>query len=100
MVDRPSADTSIEVTLRIPGMWEHPSELVERLPDGYRLKPDELTLPDGARFEFDPLPADKEFPGVFASSCPKLPTETEREQIENYTVNACLTGPGGSLDAA
>ena len=25
---------------------------------------------------------------------------TEREQIENYRVNACLTGPGGSLDAA
>ena len=100
MVDRPSADTSIEVTLRIPGTWEHPRELVERLPAGCRLEPEELILPNGARFEFRPLPADEQFPGIFASSCPKLPTETEREQIDSYTVNVCLTGPGGSLDAA
>lgn len=100
MADRPSFETSIEVTLRIPGTWEHPRELVERLPDGCRLEPETLVLPDGARFEFNPLPADEQFSGIFASSCHKLPTETEREQIENYTVNACLTGPGGSLDAA
>jgi hypothetical protein len=100
MVDRNTARTSIEVTMRIPGMWEHPGELVEGLPKGYRLTPEELILPDGARFEFNPVAADEDFPAIFAGSCPKLPTPREREQIENYKVNACLTGPGGSLQAA
>jgi len=100
MVSRRSASNSVEVTLRIPGTWRHPSELVERMPEGCRLTPEELVLPSGARFEFNALDADEEFPAVFASSCPKLPTEEEREQIENYTVNVCLTGPGGSLPAA
>jgi hypothetical protein len=100
MVNRLSPQTSIEVTMRIPGTWEHPGELIENLPDGYRLTPEELILPDGARFEFNPLPADDQFVEIFAGSCPKTPTESERERIEKYTVNACLTGPGGSLEAA
>jgi hypothetical protein len=100
VVNRISADPAIEVTLRLPGTWEHPRELVERLPAGCRLTAEELILPTGKRFEFNALDADEDFPGVFAGSCPKLPTEEEREQIENYTVNVCLTGPGGSLEAA
>ena len=57
-------------------------------------------LADGSEFELNVLPADDEFPRIFAGSCPKLPTESEREQIENYQVNICLTGRGGSIEAA
>ena len=57
-------------------------------------------LADGTEFEIHALPADDEFPRIFATSCPKLPTEDEREQIENYKINICLTGPGGSLELA
>ena len=28
---------SVTIALRIPGMWSHPKELVERLPADYRL---------------------------------------------------------------
>lgn len=100
MVDRIATEPIIEVTLRLPGTWEHPGELIERLLAGCQLTAQELILPGEKRFEFNPLPADEDFPGVFAGSCPKLPTEQEREQIENFTVNACITGPGGNLEAA
>ena len=91
---------SPEVTFRIPGAWSGPAEFVERLPRGCRCTPEALVLGDGAEFEFNALPADEEFPRIFAGSCPKLPTESEREQIENYNVNVCLTGRGGSIEAA
>ena len=89
-----------EVTLRIPGLWSGPEEFVKRLPRGCRCTPEMLTLADGTQFEFNALPADEEFPGIFAGSCPKLPTEDERQRIENYKVNLCLTGHGGSIEAA
>lgn len=100
MVNRLAKEHVIEVTLRLPGTWEHPGELIERLPEGCRLTPEALILPNGKSFEFNPLSSDEDFPRVFAGSCPKLPTEEEREQIENFTVNACITGPGGNLEAA
>jgi hypothetical protein len=59
-----------------------------------------LVLADGSAFELHVLPADEEFPRIFSGSCPKTPTDDERERIENYTVNVCLTGPGGSIAAA
>ena len=86
--------------MRIPGVWSGPEEFVERLPRGCRCTPETLRLADGSEFEFNALPADEEFPSVFAGSCPKLPTESEREQIENYKVNLCLTARGGSIEAA
>lgn len=89
-----------EVTLRIPGTWSRPEEFYERLPRGCRCTENSLVLVDGAEFELNVLPADEEFPRIFAGSCPKLPTESERERIENYKVNICLTGRGGSIEAA
>jgi len=88
------------VTLRIPGTWSKPDEFYENLPRGCRSTEEGLVLADGSEFELRVLPADDEFPRIFADSCPKLPTEDEREQIENYKVNICLTGRGGSLQAA
>jgi hypothetical protein len=91
---------SVEVTFRIPGNWSHPRELLTRLPEGHRLTADELILPDGARIEFNPLPPDDQFPGIFRSTCRREPTREEMRIVRRYTVNVGLTGPGGSLDAA
>jgi hypothetical protein len=89
-----------EVTLRIPGGWLKPEEFFQRLPPGCRATEQGLAFDDGSEFELHALPADEEFPRIFAGSCPKLPTESERAQIESYQVNICLTGRGGSIDAA
>jgi hypothetical protein len=89
-----------EVTLRIPGGWSRPEEFYEGLPRGFRCTDEGLVSIDGSEFELHVLPADEQFPEIFAGSCTHLPTETEREQIENYKVNICLTGRGGSISAA
>jgi hypothetical protein len=96
---KPDSD-EIHVTLRIPGMWSGPQEFVQALPKGCRCNGEALKLADGTEFEFNALPADNEFAEVFANSCPKRPTDDEIERIENYKVNACISGPGGSLAAA
>jgi hypothetical protein len=100
MAQMADSRTSIEVTLRIPGTWAHPGELIERLPTGYRLTPDALIMPDDTKVEFNPMPRDDQFAQIFRSSCRRPPTAEELGQIDNYTVNVGLTGPGGSLDAA
>lgn len=92
--------TPVEVTLRIPGRWSHPGELVEALPAGYRLTPDALIMPDGTNVEFNPMPPDDQFAQIFRSSCRRPPTEEELRRIDDYTVNVGLSGPGGSLEAA
>jgi len=88
------------ITLRIPGDWSHPSELVERLPAGFRLTPDVLVLPNGAKIDFIPLSPDDQFASIFESSCRRPPTDEELAVVARYTVNVGLTGPGGSLESA
>jgi len=90
----------INVDLRIPGRWSHPRDLIERLPDGCRMKPGTLTLPDGARVDVGFLPPDDQFPGIFRSSCRRLPTEEELATADGYTVNVALSSNGGSTEAA
>jgi hypothetical protein len=90
----------VEVTLRVPGRWSNPGELIEKLPAGYRLTPDALIMPDGTKVEFNPMPPDDQFAQIFRSSCRRPPTEEELGQIDGYTVNVGLSGPGGSLQAA
>jgi hypothetical protein len=94
------SQASVEVTLRIPGTWSHPRDLVETLPAGYRLTPEALTLPDGTTVGFDAMPADAQFAQIFRSSCRRPPTEEELASVDGYTVNVCLSGSGGSLEAA
>lgn len=89
-----------QITLRIPGAWSHPGELIERLPEGYRLSPDALILPDGTSVEFIPMPPDGEFPHIFESSCRRPANDDELEVVARYTVNVGLSGPGGSLTSA
>ena len=89
-----------EITLRIPGAWAHPGELLERLPDGFRLTPDALILPDGREIAFFPMPPDDQFPEIFESSCRRAPREEELAVVARYSVNVGLCGPGGSLESA
>src|SRR5690348_6077187 len=95
-----SPDSSVRTTLRIPGTWSHPGELLERLPAGFRLSPESLVLPDGAEIAFMPLPPVKQFVKIFASSCRQPATVEQLATVRRYTVNIGLSGPGGSLDAA
>jgi hypothetical protein len=88
------------ITLRIPGDWSHPRELFERLPEGFRLSPEVIRLPDGTEIEFIPLEPDEQFPQIFPSACRRPPTDDELAVLRRYTVNVGLTGPGGSMKAA
>jgi hypothetical protein len=97
--EMPGAD-SLEVTLRIPGVWRRPEEFYDGLPAGCHCNERGLVLPDGSEFELNILAADEEFPQIFANSCPKLPTEEERHRIDHYHVNICLTGRCGSIETA
>jgi hypothetical protein len=96
----PEADSTPQVVLRIPGLWGHPGELMDALPEGFSLDQEWMTLPDGSKVEFNPRPWDDEFLEVFAKSCKRAPSEKDQHIVENYTVQVCLAGPGGSLVAA
>jgi hypothetical protein len=91
---------SPRITLRVPGAWAHPKELLERLPAGFRLSPENLRLPDGTEIEFNPLQPDEQFAGIFQSACRRPPTDDELAVLGRYTVNVGLSGPGGSLESA
>src|SRR5687768_15266729 len=88
------------VDLRIPGTWSHPQELLERLPEGYRLTPQSLILPDETRIDAGFLDADDQFAEIFRVSCRRPPADEELAAVDGYTVNVTLSGPGGSLEAA
>jgi hypothetical protein len=96
-MDAPPAPVTI--AFRIPGRWEHPGELIAALPDGVRLTPESLILPDGTSVHFGAADADDEFPQIFRSSCREA-TDDELAIVDDYKVNVFLSGPGGSLDAA
>jgi hypothetical protein len=90
----------VTVALRIPGKWAHPGELIERLPAGCRLTPEALILPDKTEIGFGAMAADDQFAKIFRSSCRQPATAEELATVDSYAVNAFLSGPGGSLDAA
>jgi hypothetical protein len=90
----------VTITLRIPGKWSHPKELVERLPAGCRLTAGALVLPDTTRVEWGAMQADDQFAQIFRSSCRRPAAEDELATVDGYTVNVLLSGPGGSLPAA
>jgi hypothetical protein len=91
---------AVIVDLRIPGQWSHPGELIERLPDGCRVTREALILPDGSRVELGFMEPDDQFPGIFRSSCRRPPTAEELARADGYTVNATVSGKGGSIAAA
>lgn len=95
-----STNASVRTILRIPGAWSHPRELLERIPDGFRLTPENLLLPDGTEVELAIIPPDEQFAYIFNTACRRQATDEELEIVGRYTVNIGLTGPGGSLEAA
>jgi hypothetical protein len=93
-------DASPRITLRIPGAWSHPQQLLDGLPEGFRIGEESLSLPDGTEVEISPLPPDRQFPRIFRSACRRPPTDEELAVLDRYRVNVALTGTGGSLQAA
>ncbi|HUY88841.1 MAG TPA: hypothetical protein VMV10_08920 [Pirellulales bacterium] len=93
-------NASVKTTLRIPGAWLHPGELLQRMPPGFRLTPETLVLPDGVEIELAAMPPDEQFAGIFQSSCRRPATDEELAIVGRYTVNIGLSGPGGSREAA
>jgi hypothetical protein len=91
---------AVTIAMRIPGAWNEPRDLIERLPAGYRLTPEALYLPGGTAVDFGAMAADEQFPGIFRSSCRQAPTPDEQRAVDEYATNVLLSGPGGSLDAA
>ncbi len=86
----------VEVTLRIPGTWAGPHEFAEAIPTGCRLTAKSLILRDGTKVEINIRDKDDQFVSVFATACRREPTDDEKKAIERYTVQVCLTGPGGT----
>ena len=93
-------DVDVTTTLRIPGDWRHPSELIARMPPGFRLTSQAVILPDGTEVEFTTLPPDDQFAQVFQSVCRPPATTEEIRRVNKYTVNIGLSGPGGGMAAA
>lgn len=91
---------TINVTLRIPGDWPNPRDIIERLPQGYQVSGSQLILPDETEMEIYPIPADSQFPGVFRTSLRQPASEEELEVVDRYTINVGLSGLGGSLESA
>ncbi|HVJ66848.1 MAG TPA: hypothetical protein VM510_02620 [Caulifigura sp.] len=92
--------SELKTTLRIPGDWSDPGDLVASLPEGYRLTPECLILPDGTECEFIPMPPDEQFAGIFESACRQPITADDRDILNRHTVCIGLTGPAGSNEAA
>lgn len=90
----------VEIALRVPGTWAHPTELIKRLPPGCQLTAEALVLGDSARIELGAVRADNQFAQIFRSSCRKPPTDEELATVDRYSVNALLCGPGGSMETA
>jgi hypothetical protein len=90
----------VKTTLRIPGNWSQPGELIERMPSGFHMTPELLILPDDTEIELVPMAPDDQFARIFSSSCRQPPTQDEMARVDHYRVNIGLVGPGGSMEAA
>jgi hypothetical protein len=93
-------DVLPEIALRIPGRWQGPAEFAGALPRCCRLTEGRLCMPDGGRIDVFAHPPDRDFPRIFASSSRIRRSDPCLEAVRNYAVNVCLTGPGGSMEAA
>ncbi|MFO0940000.1 MAG: hypothetical protein U0930_04470 [Pirellulales bacterium] len=91
---------TINVTLRIPGDWQHPKDIIDRLPEGYRVAGNHLILPDETEMEIYPIPADSQFADIFRTSLRQPASKEELEIVDRYTIKVGLSGPGGNLESA
>src|SRR5690348_15080124 len=91
---------AVETMLRIPGRWRDPREVLDHLPDGYRIIDRSLVLPDGEEIELTLIPRDEQFGAIFRSACRRPATDDELAIVDRYIVSIALIGPGGSREAA
>jgi hypothetical protein len=91
---------AVQTTLRIPGAWTHPRELLDHMPDGFRLMDRSLVLPGGEEIELTLIPRDEQFGAIFRSACRRPATDEELAIVGRYSVCIALLGPGGSREAA
>ena len=94
-----TTDAVPPITFRIPGAWADPGELIGRLPEGFRLTPEELIMPDGTRIEFVPMQPDADFARIFQTACRQPASDEELATLSRYSVIVGLSGPGGSRAA-
>jgi hypothetical protein len=99
MITMKESSCPVTIALCIPGQWSRPRELIERLPDGYRLTREARVLPDGTQVEFGAAPANNQTAQIFRSSSRLPAAEVEPATVNGYSVNIFLSGPGGSLEA-
>lgn len=90
----------VRITVRIPGAWSHPGQLMERLPNGFRITGNSLVMPDGSEVDITPVPADKQFAAIFESSCRRPAAPHELKLVHRYSINILLSAPGGSPESA
>jgi hypothetical protein len=94
----------VEIVFRIPGRWESRDEFIAALPEGCTLGERDgvhgLLTHDGDCVEAHIRPHDDDFLEVFAGACRHAPSERDREIVENWLVQVCLSGPGGSFESA
>ena len=89
-----------KITLRIPGAWAHPQELIDAMPPEFELLPDAVVSPGGERYELDMLPPDEMLGPMFAEQSRTPLSPDEQKVLDNFQVNICITGPAGSLENA
>lgn len=94
------AEVDVFVTVRIPANWGGAEEMVEKMSAGCQLLPHRFISEEGMECQLTLRDADDEFAKVFAMSCRREPTEEEKQAIENYRVQVCLTGRCGSRKSA
>ena len=93
-------DTAPMIMLHIPGCWQRPADLADRLPEGYQLTSSHLVLPDGQKIEYTPKKPDDQFFEMFQDACLKPASSHELDLVERYCINVNLVGTGGSCEAA
>ena len=94
------ATQSPSITLRIPGDWSHPGELLERLPPGFVWVPRFWLCRTARRSSLTPCRRTINLPGFSSRLAAGPPRVTNRPSVARYSVNIGLTGPGGSLESA
>ena len=89
----------VTMTVRIPGRWSSPADLVEGLPPGFAVDEIGLKDPNGQTFEMFPIAPDDQFPGVFEGALRRPAEDAELEAVRGYSVAIVVQGGAGSLAA-
>lgn len=90
----------IEIAMRIPGPWADEKMLVQAISSDCKLSGNSLVLANGSQVQLYVRPRDSQFADVFKTSCRRKPSGQELERVQNYRLQVCLVGSGGSMESA